>query len=82
MFQRQFALKNISFRQSKLAFEIERRQDLSMQDDVFDVRRVLGNRINDGIAKFFSFVVPISFLQIVRSVLHEARHHVLARRSD
>jgi len=79
LLERQFALKNISLRQPKFAFEIERRQDLPMQNDVFDVRRMFSNCVDDGVAKSFAFIVPIP-LQVVRRILHEARHYVLARR--
>src|SRR5258708_38536446 len=71
LFQRQLTLKNISLRQTKLAFQIKRRQDLSMKNDVFDIRRVLGDGVDDGVAKLFALVVPVSFLQVVRRVLHE-----------
>src|SRR6266478_2817283 len=37
LFQRQLALKDVSFRQSEFTFQIEWRQNLSMQDDVFDI---------------------------------------------
>jgi len=72
LLERQLALKNIPFRQSKFAFEIERRQNLSMQNNVFDIRRVLSDRIDDCIAKLFALVIPVSFFQVVRGVLYEA----------
>ena len=34
LLKRQFALKDVPFRQRKRAFDVERRQDLTMQDDV------------------------------------------------
>ena len=43
LFQRQLALEDIAFGQAELALEIERRQDLAVQDDVADVGRVLGD---------------------------------------
>src|SRR5437899_4415987 len=45
LFQGQLALENISFGQTKFAFEIEWRQDLSMKNDSTDIWRMLGNRI-------------------------------------
>src|SRR5437870_12344868 len=71
LFQGQFALKNVSLGQTKFAFKIERRQDLSMKNDVFDIWCMLGNRIDHRVAKLFTLFVPRSFLQIVRRVLHE-----------
>src|SRR5215204_463890 len=73
LLERQFALENVSLRQSKLAFEIERRQHLSIANQALDVRRVLGNRVDDRITKLLALLVPASFLQVVRRVLHEAR---------
>jgi len=40
LFERKLALKNISFAQAPLKFEIERCDDLPVQDDVFDIGRV------------------------------------------
>ena len=41
LLERELALEDVAFGQSPLALEIERGQDLAMQDDVLDVRRVL-----------------------------------------
>src|ERR1041384_8083264 len=46
LFERQLTLKNISFRQTKITFEIEWRQNLPIANQLLDVRRVLRNRIN------------------------------------
>src|SRR5579862_2382535 len=59
LLKRKLALEDVAFAQSPLAFEIERRHHLAMQDDVFDVGRVLGNGVDDSIAKCFFLVVPI-----------------------
>src|SRR6266446_1875029 len=72
LFQTQFALKDISFRQTKLAFEIERRQNLSMKNNVTDVGCMFSDRIDHRIAELFTLFVPRSFLQVVRRVLNEA----------
>src|SRR6185369_5045024 len=82
LFERQLTLKNISFRQAKLTFEIEWRHHLSIANQFTDVRRVLGDRVDHRVAKLVALLVPGSFLQVVRRVLHEARHHVFARRRD
>ena len=77
------ALKNIAFAQSPLAFQIERRHDLPVQNDVANIRRVLGNGVDHVVAKLFFLIVPIQDrAQLVRRVLHEARHYVFARRRD
>src|SRR5207302_4112214 len=72
LFQTQFALKDISFRQTKLAFEIERCQNLSMKNDVLNVRCMFGDGVDHRVAKLFTLFVPRSFLQVVRRALNEA----------
>src|SRR5215472_982539 len=59
LLERKFALENISFAQPPLAFEIERRDHLLMENDVFDIRRVLGNRVDHIVAEGFLLIVPI-----------------------
>ena len=83
MFEREFALEDVAFAQSPFAFEVERRDDLAVQDDVFDVGRVFGDGVDDVVAEFFFFRVPVEAgRQLVGRVLHEARENVFARRRE
>src|SRR5215470_10932281 len=83
LFQRKLALENITFTQSPLAFEIERRDHLLMQDDVFYVRRVLRDGIDHVVSERFFLVVPVETgAKLVGRVLHEAGKNVLARRRN
>ena len=82
LFERQLALEDIALGQPEVALEVERRQHLPVQDDVADVRRVLGDRVDDRVAERLALVVPGARRQLVRRVLHEAREDVLARRRD
>src|SRR5262245_6471714 len=82
LFERQLPLKDVALGQAPLALEIERRDDLAMKNDVADVRCVLGERVDDRIPELLLMVVPRALFQMVGSVLHEARHDVLARRRD
>src|ERR1700722_14303482 len=59
LLQRKFALEDVAFTQSPLAFEIKRRDDLFVQNDVFDVGCILGDGVDDGIAEGFFLVVPV-----------------------
>src|ERR671925_278706 len=70
LFKRKFALKNISLRQAKFALEIERRQHLLTDDDVFDVWSVLGNGVDDVVAEGFALLVPSARGKLIGSVLH------------
>ena len=43
-----------------------------MQDDVFEIRRVFGNGIDDGVAEIIAKLVPIETgLELVGRVLHK-----------
>src|SRR6185295_12096376 len=82
LLQCQLALEDIAFRQSPLALEIQRRHHLTMQDGVAHVGRVLGKGVDDDVAEGLALGVPRAVDQMIRSVLHEAGHHVLARWRD
>jgi hypothetical protein len=83
LLQRQLSLEDVAFRQAEVALDVERRQDLPVQDAIPDVRRVLGDRVHDRVAERLPVGVPASlFLQVIRRVLHEARHDVLPRWGD
>jgi len=56
--QRQFALEDIAFAQSPLAFEIEWRDDLAVEDDVL-MLGAFGQRVDDGVAELFFFCIPM-----------------------
>src|SRR5580765_2511792 len=45
LFERQFALEDVAFGQTERSFDIERRQHLTMENDVLDIRRVLRDRV-------------------------------------
>ena len=80
LFERQLALEDVALGERPRALEIERRHHLTVQDDVFQVRRVFRQRVDDGVAERLALIVPRAFGQRVRRVLDEARHHVLAGR--
>ena len=58
----QFALEDVALGQSEFALEVERCQDLPVQDDVADVRRVLGDRVDDRVAEGFALDVQAGAL--------------------
>ena len=71
LFQGQLALKDIPLRQTKLPFKIERRQNLSMKNDVTDVGRMFSDRIDHCITELLALFIPRSCFQVVRRVLNE-----------
>src|SRR5262249_26307558 len=83
LLERKFALKNIAFGEADAALDIERRLHLTADDDVFQIRGVLGDGVHHRVAEGFALLVPVETrLEFVRRVLHEAGEHVLARRRD
>ena len=78
LFERKFALENISFGEADLLFDIEWSEDLLADDDVFQVGRVFGDGVDDGVAEFVAAIFPRAGFQFVRRVLHEAGENVLA----
>src|SRR5579863_455546 len=83
LFERELSLEDVALGQSPLAFEIERSDDLLLDDDVFQVRCVLRDRVDHRVAERLFFSVPTEpGRQLVWCVLHEARHHVLAGRCN
>src|SRR5277367_3007373 len=82
LFERKFALKNISFGQAGLAFNVQRSDELFSDDEIFQVGRELRNRVNDGVAEGFALLVPGAGGELVGRVLHEAGEDVFSGRRD
>src|SRR5580700_667431 len=78
----ELALENIALREAKLALEVERRENLTAGDNLFDVGGVLGDSVDDGVAESFALIVPGALGEFVGRILNETGHNVLARRSD
>ena len=64
LLQRQLALKDVAFGQTPLTLEVERRDDLTVADDVPDVRRVFRQRVDDSVAERLALIVPRALLQL------------------
>src|SRR6187401_540629 len=82
LLDRQLALKDVALAQAEVAFDIERRQNLTMKNPVAKVRCEFTDRIDDRVAEGLALVIPRTAAEVVRRVLHETRHHVLARWCD
>ena len=59
LFERQLALEDVAFRQPEVPLDVERRQHLAMEDQVADVRRVLGNGVDHRVAERLALQVPL-----------------------
>ena len=64
------------------ALDVRRAEHLEMLDSVRNIRREHGKRIDDIGANRGSLVVPRAVGEIIRRVLHEEAHGVLARRGE
>ena len=76
----QLALEDVALRQARGALDVERRHDLTVQDDLLQVGHVLGQGVDDHVAQLLAALVPGAPGELVGRVLDEARQHVLARR--
>ena len=63
-----------------VALDVERREHLAAHDQAPDVRRALGDGVDDGVAERLALLVPGALGEVVRRVLHEAADDVLAGR--
>src|SRR5712692_4245891 len=73
LFEREFTLEDVALGEAEFTLEIERGEDLAADDDFFDVGDVLGDGVDDVVAKGFTLVVPGALGEFVGSVLHETR---------
>src|SRR5690349_12045396 len=75
------SVEDIAADQAKAALEVEWRMNLPAKHRLGEAGRVLIDRGNDGIGRFFPFVVPASAgAKVVTKVLTEERGDVLALR--
>src|ERR1041384_197733 len=82
LIERHVTVKDITSGERVLTFEIHRRDDVAMKDQVANVRRVIRKRIDATIRELILDRVPISVFQSVRSILREDAHYVFARRRE
>src|SRR5262245_3450872 len=79
LLQRQLALENVALREAPLALEVERREHLTVADDLPDIGRIAGDRVDHRVAEGLALLVPRPFTQLVGRVLHETGKDVLSR---
>src|SRR6266404_1012645 len=82
LFEGEFALEDVALGQAEFALEVERREDLAADDNLFYVGGMLGDGVHDGVAEGFAMLIPSTLREFVGRVLHETGHDVLARRRD
>ena len=82
LLEAELALEDVALGQAEPALDVERGEDLAVEDDVADVRGDLGDPVDDGVAERLAVVVPgpEARVELVRGVLDEAADDVLAGR--
>ena len=60
LLERQLALEDVALGEAEVALDVERRQDLPVEDQALQVRRVLGDRVDDGVAERLALLVPVA----------------------
>src|SRR3989442_1992088 len=80
LMQRQLAGEDVAFRKAGDLLDVERRDDLPVQNLRFESGREVLDRVHDRVAERLTLRVGPTAVQVVRCVLHENRHNVLPRR--
>src|ERR1043166_2212660 len=58
LIETELAVKYVAFGKAVFLLEVPRRHDLPVEDDVFQIGRVFGERVDHGVAEFFSHLRP------------------------
>jgi hypothetical protein len=69
----------VAFAEPDLAFDVEGSHHVPIQDEISEAGKIRLQGGLDCIAQVFSLAIPIAVGQLVRGVLDEAGHYVLAR---
>src|SRR5438094_9258951 len=86
--QRHGTLKDVATGQVESPLQIQRSQNLAVEDRAFEIGSVLIQQIKTAVGKGIAQLIPclggfsIGAPELVRSVLNEHRHQVLAGRRD
>ena len=80
LIERQFTVEDLSAGKAVLIFQVVRGDDLVRQDQFRQIRRVLRERLDDGLPKGFALCLPIA-LQLIRRILHGGRRRPRRRRN-
>src|SRR5439155_17025885 len=73
---------DVAFRQAEPLLQVDRREDLPVEDQALQAGYVLLENGCRAVGEFLALRAPLAAPQRKRSVLHEDRHHVLPRRGE
>src|SRR5262245_49542368 len=74
LMERELALEDVSLGETGDPLDVRRRQDLAVQNERFDVRRVSRDRLHDRVTEGFALGVGPTTRDAVRRVLYENTH--------
>src|SRR5258706_1793996 len=78
----ELAMKNVAAGEAVGSFEIKRRDDLHVFDEIGQIRRVSGQGFDNGVSQVEAARVPVPFLQREWGELDAGGENVLAVRSE
>src|SRR5438093_13170093 len=82
LIDRVFAVKDVSAAEAVALLQVERGDDLAVNDQVAEVWSVAGKGSNNRIAELFAPRIPAAVFQFIRSILNVDGHHVRAFRRE
>src|SRR6266446_8229728 len=77
LMESELAGEDVAFRQAGDFLDVERRDDLPVQDFRLESRREALDRVYDRVAESLALRIAPAAVQVVRRILYEDRHHVL-----
>src|SRR5262249_49148353 len=81
LIERELPLKDVTFRQTDLALDIDGRADFRVQDQVPEIGAVPRNSIDHGVAeRLAARVIPLAIRQLIGTILYKYRHVVFTIR--
>src|SRR5215475_12198117 len=80
--QTHFRVVNTPFAEAKDLLQIERCQNLTVQNRIFETRCVVLDHVHDRISQGVPLSVPAAIAQMIGGVLHPDRHYMFAGRSE
>ena len=82
LIESELAMKNVASGEAVGSFEIKRRDDLHVFDEIGQIRRVSGQGFDNGVAQVVAARVPVPFFQLEWGELDAGGEDVLAIGSE
>src|SRR5437899_7495386 len=76
LIERMFPMKDVAAGQAVSPLQIDRRQHLASGDGIANLRRVVGKRIDNGVAQLMTARTTVAAFLLIRRVLNVNRHNM------